>query len=129
MTLEVLSVTFTGTVAIATVAYTFLALKLWHSARAQADIARYTAFWSLLQTLSSYADANRESNPEAARLFEAFMGLLTELGMTRLAEDIDLKKNQGAREYFRQIEGMLRANNIDPKAIPWMRIILDKIDK
>jgi hypothetical protein len=124
-----LNTVFTGVIAAATIAYTYFAHKQWKAARAQADIARYVAFASVLQTLANETEKARSADPNSAVLLEAFLGLMTELGFERMAEEFNLAKDQGAREYFARIEGMLRAHGIDPAQVPWMRPIMKQLGK
>lgn len=123
-----LSTIFTGVIAVATVAYTYFAHKLWKATRAQADIARYTAAAALLQTLAAQAEKQKAGDPRSAALLEAFLALATEVAFKRMAEDINLKKDREAREYFRQVEGMLRANGIDPSSVSWMKPLLKQLE-
>ena len=55
------------------------------------------------------------------------MTLVAEIGLQRFLDDIDLKKNKDAREYFSKIEGMFRGHGIDPETIPCLRVILSKM--
>ncbi len=128
MVLDVLLVVFTGVIAAATIVYAYFALKLWKETRRQAQVARYMALMGFLGILDNAIEANRESNPAMTQLLQAFGMVLTDLGMERMLEEINIRKDSRARDYFRQIEGILLANGVDPQSVPWMRPILRKLN-
>lgn len=112
-------------IAVATIAYTRYAKRLWEATSAQADISRYLATANLLQTLAAEAEKMKAADPSSSAMLDAFLGLTVELWFTRLAEDIDLK-DPTLRDHFRRIEGILRGRGVDPAQVPWMKPILKK---
>ena len=51
---QALILIFTGVIAASTLVYTFYSIRLWRATRSSADIARFTAFMSLLTQLMKY---------------------------------------------------------------------------
>ncbi len=124
---QTLIVLFTGVIAASTLVYSFYSIRLWKATRSSADIARFTAFMSLLTQLVKYIeDAKREGKPEAVFLDQLGV-MIAEFGFDRFLSDIDFKKDKDAREYFAKIEGLLRGHNIDPDSVPILKTAFRKI--
>lgn len=124
---EWVMVAFTAVIAISTSIYTYYSHKLWKATRLASDIARFNTFMAYLTTLTNEAARVKDSNHELARLYEQLGILITEVGISKFIEDADLKKNPEARDFFNKLEGMLRGKGIDVNAIPWMRIISERM--
>ena len=124
---SIIMLIFTGVIAVSTVFYTFYSIQLWKATRASVDLARYTGFMNLMIQLSQHTeDAKRKGLPEAV-ILEQFVNILGEFGFERFLEEVDIRDDPIAREYFGKIEGMLRAINLDPNSVPWFRLILKKL--
>ncbi len=116
----------TGAISIATVTYTFFSIQLWRATRASAEIARQTAFVNMWAQLNNYAQiAKQQSLPEAAFLRQ-FGDILAEFIIRSLMEDLNKRKNQNVREFYRQIEEMIASQDIDPKTIRWLGPLIKK---
>src|SRR5437660_3803621 len=124
---QTLIVIFTAVIAASTLVYTFYSIRLWKATRTSADIARFTAFMSLLTQLAKYIeDAKREGKPEAIVL-DQLGGMMAEFGFERFLSEINFKKDKDAREYFAKIEGILRGHGIDPDRVPILKTAFRKI--
>ena len=126
---EIVILVFTGVIAISTAIYTYYSHKLWKATSFCSDIARYNSFMSYLKLLSDEGEKHRRDSPETAEFIDHLGSLIMEVGVQRVLEDIDLEKDRQARDYFSKIEGMFRGRGIDPHQVPWLRTILEKMNK
>jgi len=53
--------------------------------------------------------------------------LVTEAAMERFVEDVNLSKQPRVRDSLNKLDGLLRAQGIDPQTIPWFRPIAEKM--
>ena len=124
---DIVMLIFTGVIAVSTVFYTVFSIRLWRATRASVDLARYTSFLNLMTQLTQHTEnAKKMGQPEAVFL-EQFVSMVGEFGFERFLDELDIKNDPVAREYFGKIGGMLRAINLDPNSVPWFRPILKKL--
>jgi len=124
---EGLMIVFTAVIAIATCAYTYFTIKLWKATRASVDVAKATAMLSYLTTIAQESEKVKVSNPQGAVILQQVAMLVTEAAMEQFLADINLSKQPRVRDTLNRLDGLLRAQNIDPKSIPGFRSVVDKM--
>ena len=53
--------------------------------------------------------------------------LVTEASMESFLADINLSKQPRVRDAMNKLDGLLRANGVDPQAVPWFRPVVEKM--
>ena len=118
---------FTAVIAVSTVIYTIVTIKLWKATMSSVDVAKATVLMSYLTTLAQEVEKIKIDNPQAALLLQQVAMLVTEAAMERFVEDVNLSKQPRVRDSLNKLDGLLRAQGIDPQAIPWFRPIAEKM--
>jgi hypothetical protein len=126
---EILMTVFTAVIAVSTVIYTVVTRRLWKTTQASVDVAKATALMNYLATVAHEIEKTKETNPQAAMLLAQVAMLITEAGMSRFLEDMDFSKQPVVRDAMNKLDGMFRANGVDPANIPWFRPVLEKMKK
>jgi hypothetical protein len=124
---ETLMTVFTAVIAVSTVIYTIVTIKLWKATMSSVDVAKATVLMSYLTTLAQEVEKIKIDNPQAALLLQQVAMLVTEAAMERFVEDVNLSKQPRVRDSLNKLDGLLRAQGIDPQAIPWFRPIAEKM--
>jgi tRNA C32,U32 (ribose-2'-O)-methylase TrmJ len=124
---EYLTTVFTGVIAVATVIYTVMTIRLWRATRSSVDVAKAAVLMNYLTTLAQESEKLKATQPQAAQLLQQVAMLLTEASMHRFLEDIDFSKEPRTRDFLNKLEGLLRAHGIDPEVLPWFRPITEKM--
>jgi hypothetical protein len=124
---ETLMTVFTAVIAVSTVIYTIVTIKLWKATMSSVDVAKATVLMSYLTTLAQEVEKIKIDNPQAALLLQQVAMLVTEAAMERFVEDVDLSKQPRVPDSLNKLDGLLRAQGIDPQAIPWFRPIAEKM--
>ena len=123
---DYMALIFTGVIAIATIIYTFYSIQLWRATRASAEIARQTAFVNMWAQLNNYAQMARQQGLPEADFLRQFGDILAEFIIRSLMEDLNKRKNENVREFYRQIDEMIASQDIDPKTIRWFGPLIKK---
>jgi hypothetical protein len=123
---DYIALIFTGVIAIATIIYTFYSIQLWKATRVSAEIARQTAFVNMWAQLNNYAQAAKQQGLPEANFLRQFGDILAEFIIRSLVEDLNKRKNENVREFYRQIDEMIAAQDIDPKTIKWFSPLIKK---
>ena len=118
---------FTAVIAVSTVIYTIVTIKLWKATMSSVDVAKATVLMSYLTTLAQEVEKIKIDNPQAALLLQQVAMLVTEAAMERFVEDVNLSKQPRVRDSLNKLDGLLRAQGIDPQTIPWFRPIAEKM--
>ena len=116
----------TGVIALATIIYTFYSIQLWRATRASAEIARQTAFVNMWAQLNNYAQIAKQQALPEAEFLRQFGDILAEFIIRSLVEDLNKRKNENVREFYRQIDEMIASQDIDPKTIKWFSPLIKK---
>ena len=124
---ETLMTVFTAVIAVSTVIYTIVTIKLLKATMSSVDVAKATVLMSYLTTLAQEVEKIKIDNPQAALLLQQVAMLVTEAAMERFLEDVNLSKQPRVRDSLNKLDGLLRAQGIDPQAIPWFRPIAEKM--
>jgi len=124
---ETLMTVFTAVIAVSTVIYTIVTIKLWKATMSSVDVAKATVLMSYLTTLAQQVEKIKIDNPQAALLLQQVAMLVTEAAMERFVEDVNLSKQPRVRDSLNKLDGLLRAQGIDPQAILWFRPIAEKM--
>jgi len=124
---ETLMTVFTAVIAVSTVIYTIVTIKLWKATMSSVDVAKATVLMSYLTTLAQEVEKIKIDNPQAALLLQQVAMLVTEAAMERFVEDVNLSKQPRVRDSLNKLDGLLRAQGIDPQTIPWFRPIAEKM--
>ena len=126
--MNVLMVIFTAVIAASTIVYTVMSYRQWQATKFSADLTRLTAFINLMFQYHQWVEEQKKLGTPGISVFEQFEPVMVELGITELfVKHVDLKKNRRAVAYLSQLEGILRANNIDPDSIPPLRPFFRKL--
>ena len=124
---EVFMIVFTAVIAISAVVYTIVTFKLWKATMASVDVAKASVLMNYLATLAQEIEKIKESNRQEALLLQQVAMLLAETAMERFLEDINFSKQPHVRDAVNKLDGLLRAQGIDPQAIPWFRPVTEKL--
>ena len=124
---ETLMTVFTAVIAVSTVIYTIVTIKLWKATMSSVDVAKATVLMSYLTTLAQEVEKIKIDNPQAALLLQQVAMMVTEAAMERFVEDVNLSKQPRVRDSLNKLDGLLRAQGIDPQTIPWFRPIAEKM--
>ena len=123
-----LTVGFTAVIAISTIVYTILTLRLWRTTRASVDIARYNAFMAYMTALVAQIEKVKSSDPVRAKLLEAFSTVIADVAISRFLSEVDFARDKDARADFTRVAEVLRAHGVDPSAIPGLGGILKQME-
>ncbi len=124
---EVLMTVFTAVIAVSTIIYTIVTYRLWKTTQGSVDVAKATVLMSYLTTLAQEIEKIKETNPQAAMLLQQVAMLLTEASMERFLEDVSFRKQPRVRDAMNKLDGLLRANGVDPQNVPWFRPVAEKM--
>jgi archaellum biogenesis protein FlaJ (TadC family) len=119
---------FTGVITISTVIYTVVTYRLWRTTQASVDVAKYTAFNTYLYALANEIEKAKGIDPNAAVFLERFSVLIADVAAEAMLKDIDLKKNDAARQYFTKLEELVSSYGIDPAIVPFLKVIRGRLD-
>ena len=53
--------------------------------------------------------------------------LVTEASMESFLEDVSMSKQPRVRDAMNKLDGLLRANGVDPQTVPWFRPVTEKM--
>jgi len=112
--------------AVATIVTAFYSIQLWRANRASVEVARLSAFVSLLTQVNRYSEVAREQNLPEAEFLIKFRGLLAEYIIGSLMRDIDRDKDENVREFYSRVEEMINDQNIHTEGIGWLKHFLAK---
>lgn len=124
---EIVMLIFTGVIAVSTVVYTYYSIKLWKATRRSTDIARYTLFINFMLELHKMAEEARLMEKPDAPFLSQFEMVMLEMGADEALRGVKLKKRPDLMALIARIDGMLRANNVDPESIPYLRPLFRKL--
>jgi hypothetical protein len=105
---EALMTVFTAAIAVSTVIYTIVTIKLWKATMSSVDVAKATVLMNYLTTLAQEVEKVRITNPQAAILLQQVAMLITEAAMERFLEDVNLTKQPHMRDSLNKLDGLLR---------------------
>ena len=121
---DVVTLIFSGVIAVSTVIYTLFSIRLWTATRLSADIARYTLFLNFTFELHRQVEFAKATNKPDALALAQFEQVILELGVKSLLKGVDLKKNPELAEYLARLDGMLRTTN--PNDAAWLRQVIQQ---
>ena len=124
---EVLMTVFTAVIAVSTIIYTIVTFRLWKTTQGSVDIAKATVLMSYLSTLAQEIEKTKATNPQAAMRLQQVAMLVTEVSLERFLEDINFSKQPHVRDAMNKLDGLLRANGVDPQNVPWFRPVAEKM--
>ncbi|MBZ5594339.1 MAG: hypothetical protein LAP39_19020 [Acidobacteriia bacterium] len=124
---EVLMTVFTAVIAVSTIIYTIFTFRLWKATQGSVDVAKATVLMSYLSTLAQEIEKTKATNPQAAMLLQQVAMLVTEASMESFLEDINMSKQPRVRDAMNKLDGLLRANGVDPHNVPWFRPVAEKM--
>jgi tRNA C32,U32 (ribose-2'-O)-methylase TrmJ len=118
---------FTAVIAVSTIIYTIVTFRLWKTTQGSVDIAKATVLMSYLSTLAQEIEKTKATNPQAAMRLQQVAMLVTEVSLERFLEDINFSKQPHVRDAMNKLDGLLRANGVDPQNVPWFRPVAEKM--
>jgi hypothetical protein len=124
---EILMTVFTAVIAVSTIIYTIVTYRLWKTTQGSVDVAKATVLMSYLTTLAQEIEKIKTTNPQAAMLLQQVATLLTEASLERFLEDVNFSKQPRVRDAMNKLDGLLRANGVDPLNVPWFRPVAEKM--